>query len=204
MHTLSSARRTCMASASAVECTATVAMPSSLHARWMRSAISPRLAIRTLSNMAGQSVSDDWLSTADLRHRYSMMTSGSPNSTGWPFSNRIAVTLPACGAGIWFIVFMASMMSSVSPCADPRADLDECRRAGLGRAVGGADHRRFDGARMLGGIGCRPAAAGSGRQPEPPRRGAAACTADCDIAASARRAPSGPLFSISISLSRSR
>src|ERR1700739_934525 len=52
MQTLSSASRTCMASASAVECTATVAMPSSLHARNTRSAISPRLAIRTLSNMA--------------------------------------------------------------------------------------------------------------------------------------------------------
>src|SRR5262245_66407630 len=52
MHTLSSARRTCMASASAVECTATVAMPSSLHARNTRSAISPRLAIRIFSNMA--------------------------------------------------------------------------------------------------------------------------------------------------------
>src|ERR1700752_5288799 len=51
MQTLSSARRTCIASASAVECTATVAMPSSLHARWMRSAISPRLAMRTLSNI---------------------------------------------------------------------------------------------------------------------------------------------------------
>src|SRR5271156_4050523 len=52
MQTLSSARRTCMASASAVECTATVGMPSSLQARRMRSAISPRLAIRILSNMA--------------------------------------------------------------------------------------------------------------------------------------------------------
>src|SRR5438874_12498270 len=51
MQTLSSARRTCMASASAVECTATVAMPSSLHARRMRRAISPRLAIRILSNI---------------------------------------------------------------------------------------------------------------------------------------------------------
>src|SRR5579862_2884158 len=50
MHTLSSARRTCMADASASECTATVAMPISLHARWTRSAISPRFAIRTLSN----------------------------------------------------------------------------------------------------------------------------------------------------------
>src|SRR3990172_11126420 len=52
MHTLSSARRTCMASASAVEWTATVWMPSSLQARRMRSAISPRLAIRILLNMA--------------------------------------------------------------------------------------------------------------------------------------------------------
>src|SRR6516165_4279270 len=51
MQTLSSARRTCMASASAVECTATVATPSSLQARSTRSAISPRLAIRIFSNM---------------------------------------------------------------------------------------------------------------------------------------------------------
>src|SRR5437762_9465230 len=55
MQTLSSASRTCIASASAVECTATVAMPSSLHARSTRSAISPRLAIRILSNIAGPS-----------------------------------------------------------------------------------------------------------------------------------------------------
>src|ERR1700692_620854 len=54
MQTLSSASRTCMASASAVECTATVAMPSSLHARRMRRAISPRLAMRILSNMFSQ------------------------------------------------------------------------------------------------------------------------------------------------------
>src|SRR5262250_2666506 len=53
MHTLSSARRTCMASASAVECTATVGTPSSLQARSTRSAISPRLAIRIFSNIRG-------------------------------------------------------------------------------------------------------------------------------------------------------
>src|SRR5262249_59494159 len=51
MHTLSAASRTCIASASAVECTATVAMPSSLQARSTRNAISPRLAIRILSNI---------------------------------------------------------------------------------------------------------------------------------------------------------
>src|SRR5258708_39391959 len=51
MQTLSSASRTCMALASAVECTATVLMPMSRQARWMRNAISPRLAIRTFSNI---------------------------------------------------------------------------------------------------------------------------------------------------------
>src|SRR5262249_59902800 len=46
---------------------------------------------------------------------HSMMTSGCPNSTGWPSSNRTWITVPARGAGIWFIVFIASMMSRVSP-----------------------------------------------------------------------------------------
>src|SRR5689334_251960 len=51
MHTDSSASITYFASASASECTATVLMPSSRQARWMRSAISPRLAMRIFSNM---------------------------------------------------------------------------------------------------------------------------------------------------------
>src|SRR6218665_1896405 len=50
MHTDSSAKRTCNALASAVECTATVAMPSSRQARMTRRAISPRLAISTFLN----------------------------------------------------------------------------------------------------------------------------------------------------------
>src|SRR5579872_6966581 len=67
MHTLSSAKRTCIASASAVECTATVWMPISRQARWMRSAISPRLAIRTLSNIAaGPVLFDDHQRLAEL------------------------------------------------------------------------------------------------------------------------------------------
>src|ERR1700741_2330641 len=53
MQTLSSASRTCMASASAVECTATVLMPSSRQARRIRSAISPRLAMTIFSIMSG-------------------------------------------------------------------------------------------------------------------------------------------------------
>src|SRR5947209_20567022 len=51
MHTDSSASITYFASASASEWTATVLMPISRHARWMRRAISPRLAIRIFSNM---------------------------------------------------------------------------------------------------------------------------------------------------------
>src|SRR5215208_510662 len=51
MQMASSAKRTCSDSASAVEWTATVAMPSSLQARMTRRAISPRLAMRTFLNM---------------------------------------------------------------------------------------------------------------------------------------------------------
>src|SRR4051794_40369615 len=46
MHTDSSAISTCLRSRSALECTATTLMPSSRQVRRMRSAISPRLAIR--------------------------------------------------------------------------------------------------------------------------------------------------------------
>src|SRR5437868_13887378 len=52
MHTLSSASLTCIASSSAVEWTATVWMPSSRQARMTRRAISPRLAMSILSNIA--------------------------------------------------------------------------------------------------------------------------------------------------------
>src|SRR5215510_13788329 len=79
MHTLSSASRTCMASASATEWTSTVRIPISRQARWMRSAISPRLAIRIFSNIACDALGDDHQRLAeldrltvldqDLRHR---------------------------------------------------------------------------------------------------------------------------------------
>src|SRR5689334_14515211 len=52
MHTDSSAMATCLRLRSTVECTATVRMPSAWHARRMRSAISPRLAMTTLSSIA--------------------------------------------------------------------------------------------------------------------------------------------------------
>src|SRR5258706_1473803 len=53
MQTDSSASFTYFASVSASECTTTVRIPISRQARWMRSAISPRFAIRIFSNMEG-------------------------------------------------------------------------------------------------------------------------------------------------------
>src|SRR5258706_10605323 len=55
MHTDSSASITYFASASASEWIATVLMPTSRQVRWMRSAISPRLAIRIFSNISSRS-----------------------------------------------------------------------------------------------------------------------------------------------------
>src|ERR1700722_12992919 len=49
MQTVSSASNTCLVLKSAVECTATVLMPSSRQARRMRRAISPRFAMTTFS-----------------------------------------------------------------------------------------------------------------------------------------------------------
>src|SRR5512140_863668 len=63
MQTLSSASRTHMAPLSASECTATVEMPISLHARCTRRAISPRLAMRIFSNI---SLTDDRERLAEL------------------------------------------------------------------------------------------------------------------------------------------
>src|SRR4029079_6764064 len=55
MQTDSSAIATCLRLRSTVECTATVRMPSAWHARRMRSAISPRLAMTTLSSISATS-----------------------------------------------------------------------------------------------------------------------------------------------------
>jgi hypothetical protein len=88
------ASRTCMASASAVECTATVAMPSSLQARSTRSAISPRLAIRILSNML-----EPPACAGRVGYCHSMIIIGSPNSTGRPSSIRIWITVPRAAPG---------------------------------------------------------------------------------------------------------
>ena len=78
-----------------------------------------------------------------------MIISGSPNSTGWPSSTRIWITVPERGAGIWFIVFIASMMSSVSPALTREPMSTNGRAPGSAPTIGGADHRRGDEAGML-------------------------------------------------------
>jgi hypothetical protein len=49
--------------------------------------------------------------------RYSITSSGSPYSTGWPSSTKMAVTVPARGALISLKVFIASMRRTFSPAA---------------------------------------------------------------------------------------
>ena len=122
MQTLSSAMRTCIASASAVECTATDLIPISRQARITRSAISPRLAIRILSNIGASPP-------------YSMIIRGAPYSTGLPSSTRMRLTVPARGAGMWFIVFIASMIRTVWPSATCAPTVDKGRRTRFGRQI---------------------------------------------------------------------
>jgi len=48
---------------------------------------------------------------------YSIIISGAPNSTGDASPTRMRLTTPARGAGMWFMVFIASIISKVSPSA---------------------------------------------------------------------------------------
>src|SRR5471032_3411079 len=136
MQTLSSARRTCMASASAVECTATVGMPSSLQARSTRSAISPRLAIRILSNIGSirptpRSLApsfDDDQRLAEF-HRLAVLEQNLDHGAG------------ARGRNLVHGFHRFYNQQRVAGFHQS-ADLDERLGAGLGRGIGGADHGR--------------------------------------------------------------
>ncbi len=77
-------------------------------------------------------IGDQDLGEHGLAPRHSMTTRGSPYSTGWPSSTKIAVTRPARGAGIWFMVFIASTMSSVSPAATVSPISTKVRAPGSG------------------------------------------------------------------------
>src|SRR5581483_11373798 len=140
MQTASSARRTCMASASAVEWTATVLMPISRQARWMRSAISPRLAIRTLSNIGARlALFDDHQRLAEL--------------------DRLPVVdqdlRQRAGLGRLDGIERLHRLDDQDGLAgrDLVADIDEGGLAGLGRKIGRADHRRLHRTGVLGEIG---------------------------------------------------
>src|SRR5713101_7250068 len=132
MQTVSSASRTCIAAASAVECTATVLIPISWQARWMRSAISPRLAISTFSNIAG----------FDRR-------SLDPHQRGAVF-DRIGIldedlSHPASARRADLVHHLHRLDDQQRlALADRIADAHERRRAGLSREVGDADDRRGD------------------------------------------------------------
>src|SRR2546428_1010161 len=69
MQLASSAKLTCRESASAVEYTATVWMPSSRQAQMMRRAISPRLAIRIFLNMEWEGARSCRRALPDLEQR---------------------------------------------------------------------------------------------------------------------------------------
>src|ERR1700730_11291492 len=179
MQTLSSASRTCMASASAVECTATVAMPSSLHALKMRKAISPRLAIRILSNIvAASSVilrskllrasKGDGVSANSKPSFEARAFALAPQDDGvWLFNNhqrlaefdRLAVLdknlRHRARARRWNLVHRLHRFDDQKRLPDRHlgADFDERFGAGFGGPIGGADHRRGHHARMFCDIG---------------------------------------------------
>src|SRR5436309_9408837 len=147
MHTLSSARRTCMASSSAVELTATDGIPSSLQARSTRNAISPRFAIRILSNIS---------TTSQARAR------GAEHSLydhqGFAEFHRLTIRDQnldhrAASRGGNLIHGLHGFDDEERVAGlHPAADFDEGTRTRFRPDISGPDHWRSDDARMLGGI----------------------------------------------------
>ena len=122
------------------ECAATVRRPRPRQARWMRSAISPRLAIRTVSNIG----------LIDQAKR----SSGWPASTSCPEATSTASTVASRSARTSLKTFIASMTHRVWPAltACPtartaarraRLQVDDAVRAergsSAGRGLGGLD-----------------------------------------------------------------
>ena len=119
-----------MASASAVECTTTVWMPSSLQARNTLRAISPRLAMRIFWNMR------------PAFRRYSMTTSGMPYSTGCGILDEDR--RHRARARRRYLVHRLHRLDDQQGLTflDRLADLDERLGVGRRRQIGRADHRR--------------------------------------------------------------
>src|SRR5579862_905534 len=125
MQTDSSASLTYFASVSASECTTTVWMPSSRQARWMRSAISPRFAIRIFSNTR---LADDEQGLAVLDRLAVLDQDRLDHARG------VALDL----------VHELHRLDDAARFAflDRGAYVDEGRRIRRGRAIEGAHHRR--------------------------------------------------------------
>src|SRR5215210_4080284 len=128
MQTVSSASRTCIASASAVEWTATVLMPISWQARWIRSAISPRLAISSF--LIGIALADDHERLIELDRLR--------------IGNEDLLDDPAVGRGDRVHHFHRLDDQQGVTGLDRLADGDEGLAAGLGRQERRPDHRRLD------------------------------------------------------------
>src|SRR4029453_4418498 len=133
MQTVSSASSTCFRLRSAVECTATVLTPSSRQARRILSAISPRLAMTTLS-----SIWRPWTVLFDDEQRLTEL-------------DRIAVLdqhrNDATRLVRFDLVHHLHRLDDAQDVArlDLAADLDERLRPRGRRSVERADHRRGDG-----------------------------------------------------------
>src|SRR6185436_14721335 len=126
MHTDSSASLTYFASVSASECTTTVRMPISRQARWMRSAISPRLAMRIFSNTLAED--EEGLAVLD---RLPVLDQDRLDDAG--------------GVGV-DLVHQLHRLDDADDVAllHRMADFDERLRVRRGGAVEGAHHGRLD------------------------------------------------------------
>src|SRR6185437_9940489 len=152
MQTDSSASATYFASRSASECTTTVFTPSSRHARWIRNAISPRLAIRTLSkSLSLRRAGIQGLFTRVPRRR----TGSSKQEQRLAELDRLAILDEdrldrAAGVGL-DLVHELHRLDDAKRVAlrDGVADFDERRRAGRRRAIEGADHRALHDMRIF-------------------------------------------------------
>src|SRR5207244_112698 len=138
MHTVSSASRTFIACESAVECTATVLIPKSWQARLILSAISPRLAISTFSNMETIRRSFDQQQCGAVFDRLAILGKNLRDPSGMRRAD---------------LVHHLHRLDNQErlTLADAVADAQKRRRTGLGRKVGDAESRRGDRGGMGGG-----------------------------------------------------
>src|SRR5262245_62782553 len=128
MQMRSSATRTCRASRSAVECAAIAVMPSSRHARAMRTATSPRFAIRTRRNTRSRRRLED-------EERRPVLDRGPVLDEDPPHG--------AARFGGDLVRHLHRLDDAEDlPGLDERAELDERRRVGARSAVERSDHRR--------------------------------------------------------------